>query len=144
MRKYEGDADKIFFLRNSCSDCILKPSRYFTIQDIWHTFGGDWEVKSKSIILPILKLDTLEKLAIGIALKEAQFIQRIAAKKLGATPRVMTYLLKKYNITSKKYKANKPKENEPSTEDLFNQGINLLEWAKGNIVLCETESETEN
>ena len=143
MRKYEGDADKIFFLRNSCSDCILKPDRYFTIQDIWHTFGGDWEIHN-SDTLPVLDLVILEKLAIAIALKKSDFNQRIAGSYLGVTQRVMTWFMKKYKITSRKYRVHCPDGDEQSTEDLFNQGINLLEWAKGKIVLCETESETEN
>lgn len=144
MRKFDNDKGKIFFLGNSCDKCCLRPGRYYGIEDIWHTFGADWDVEAKSIMLPTLRLDILEKLAVGIALKEAQFIQKLAAEKLGITPRVMTWLSRKYNITSNKYKANKPQENEPSTEDLFNQGIDLLEWAKGKIVLCEEESETEN
>jgi hypothetical protein len=140
MRKFDNDSGKIFFLGNSCDKCCLRPGRYYTIEDIWHTFGFDWDV-SNSNQLPTLKLDILEKLAFGIALKEAQFNQKIAAEKLGVTQRVITWMLKKYNVTSEKYRKNTPKKGELSTEDLFNQGANLFEWANGRIILCEPEED---
>jgi len=143
VRNIDSADDRIFLLRCSCDNCCLRPHRYFTIRDIWHTFGFDWDTKTNTGILPTLNLMVLEKLAIGIALKETKFNQKAAAEKLGISPRMVNWLMKRYHITSRKYRTNVPQDDEPSTEELFAQGVNLFEWANGRIVLCESEEIEE-
>jgi len=87
MQKYDSDDGNIFFLRNSCDACLLKPKRCFTIQDIWNTFGYNWDMITESKLLPTLNLGILERLAIAIALKQTNFSQKKASNLLDISQR---------------------------------------------------------
>ena len=56
---------------------------------------------------PSLQLNNNEKNLILQALEESLWIQRDAATRLGITPRILNYKVKKYGITHPRWRKNK-------------------------------------
>ena len=86
--------DYVNIYKSACKDCLLRPPKLFSIEDIWNCFGEDWDVENQST----LNLEEIEKTAIEKALKVSGDIQVQAAKLLGITPRTLLYKMRKHNI----------------------------------------------
>jgi transcriptional regulator with GAF, ATPase, and Fis domain len=76
----------------SCNNCVLRPwVKSINIIQLIKLFDS-WDRDDS--VLPTLNIEKLKELAIRQALEKADYVQQDAAKLLGITPRVLTYILK--------------------------------------------------
>ena len=117
--------DHVNILHTACERCLLKPENTFTIKDIWHTFGYDWDCGTS---LPTLNIEKLVKLAVCNALEQCDYNQSAAAKMLGISRMRLNRFVSNNNIKSKRYSKNKPTiKGDRDIESVIRKG-ELFQW----------------